>query len=203
MAGAVDLKGMKKTWISLTAIALLALPASAIARHHNQPDALRNAAKYCKSLRDQMGADTFRQAYGGQPNAFGKCVKQRVHELNSARKAALRACKQQLKGDSTGLRRHGDGPGKHGALRKCVRDKTQADTGNDDEGTLAAVKLCTDEQSADPAAFEERYATDDPGRTAFEECVSEHADDNDTATDPGDGTDNPAEPGGDSSPSGA
>jgi len=189
---------MKKTWISLTAIALLALPAAAVARHHHQPDPLRNAAKYCKSLRDQMGADTFRQAFGGTSNAFGKCVKERVHKLKTSRKAALRDCKQQLKGSSNKLRRHGDGPGDHGALRKCVRDKTQADTGNDDEGTLAAVKLCTDEQAADPVAFEDQYATDDPGRSAFEECVSEHADDNENATEPGDGTDTPAEPGGDS-----
>jgi len=188
---------MKKTWISLTAIALLAVPATAIARHHHQPDSLRNAAKYCKSLRNQMGADTFRQAYGGQPNAFGKCVKERVQKVNSARRAALRDCKQQLKGNK--LRSHGDGPGKHGALRKCVRDKTQADTGNDDEGTLAAVKLCTDEQAADPAAFDDQYATDEPGRTTFQECVSEHADDNETATEPGEGTDNPTDPGDDSS----
>jgi hypothetical protein len=175
---------MKKTWISLTVIALLALPAAAVAKHHKQPDALRNAAKFCKSLRDQLGVDGFRQAYGGKPNAFGKCVKDRVHKLNATRKAALRDCKQQSK--------------VRGALRKCVRDKTQADNGNDNQGTVAAVKLCTDEQTADPTGFEDDYATDDPNRTAFQECVSEHADDNETATDPGGGTDDPAQPGDDS-----
>jgi flagellar hook-basal body complex protein FliE len=201
LPGDADLWSMKKTWISLAVIALLALPAAAVAKHHKQPSTLRNAAKYCKSLRAQLGTDSFRQAYGGQPNAFGKCVKQRVQKVNATRKAALRDCKQQLKGQSNQLRRHGDGPGKHGALRKCVRDKTQADNGNDDEGTVAAVKQCTDEQAADPAGFDDQYATDDPGRTTFEECVSEHADDNETTTDPGDGTDDSTQPG-DESPGG-
>ena len=186
---------MRKAWIAVAAVALLALPAAAGARDHKRPDALRNAAKYCKSLRTQMGAEPFRQAYGGRGNAFGKCVKERVHKLKAARKAALRACKQQLKGESRKLRRHGK-PGKGTAFRKCVRDKTQADTDSDDEGTLEAVKQCTDEQADDPAAFEEEYATDDPGRTAFEECVSEQADDNEgDSTDPADGKDVPDDPG--------
>jgi hypothetical protein len=77
-----------------------------------------------------------------------------------------------------------------------VRDRIQADTGNDDEGMLDAAKQCAAERDADPTAFEEEYSTDDPGRTAFEECVAEHADDNDQ-TDPGDGTDEPGTPGDD------
>jgi hypothetical protein len=193
---------MKKAWIALAAVALLALPAAAGARNNKHVD-VRNAAKYCKSLHTQMGADAFRQAYGGGSNAFGKCVKQRAKKLKTARKAAVRACKQQFKGSSHQLRRHGKPDG--AAFRKCVRDKTKADTSNDDQGTLDAANQCAAERDSDPAAFEEEYSTDDPGRTAFEECVSEHADDNDQTDDPGDGTD-PGAPGdsqgGDAQPGG-
>jgi hypothetical protein len=183
---------MKKPWIVLAAVALLALPAAAGARDGKRQDA-KNAARYCKQLRTKIGVEAFREALGGGANAFGKCVKQRVHELKAVRKAARQACKQELAGKSKKVHLHGK-RGKGAAFKKCVRKKTRAETEKDDEHTLAAVEQCKAEQAADPVVFEAEYATDDPGRTAFEECVSIHSEDDEGTDEPGDeGTEDPDE----------
>ena len=183
---------MKKTLIALVAVALLAVPASAAAQHRGP--LAKNAAKYCKSLRDQMGADLFRQSNGGGKDAFGKCVSKRVHELRAARRAAIRSCKQELQTQS-----HKNGNRR--SFRSCVRQETRATTSDDDEAVLNAAKTCAAERDQDPAAFTDRYGTNVNKRNAFGKCVSQHADDQgDDTTEPGDDTTNPGtEPGEDNS----
>jgi hypothetical protein len=185
---------MKKAWIALAAVALLAFPAGAEARGH-KPAKPREAINYCKKLNAQMGGDAFRAAYG--PQAFRACVKQRVKKLRAARKAAVRTCKQQFQGRK--LRRHGK-PDRRAPFRRCVREKTKADVDNDDEGIVDAVKQCTADREEDPAAFEDDYGDNESGRDAFAECVAEHADDNepDDGADPGDDAGVDPEPGDDS-----
>jgi hypothetical protein len=187
---------MKKAWIALAAVALLALPATAGARDKKRNEALRAAVSYCKSLHEQMGAAAFSESYGGR-DALRRCVKERVQKLRAAHKSAVRSCKAQLKVKSHKLRRHGKHEGR-ARFRKCVRERSRAETSNDDEGVLDAVKQCTAERDEDPAAFEDDYGTDEGG-SAFGECVSEHADDNDDEAEPGDDGDVTEEPGDDSS----
>jgi hypothetical protein len=191
---------MKKAWIALAAVALLALPAAAGARDHKGGDVEKNAARYCKSLYVQMGPDAFRQAYGGGHNAFGKCVSSRVHALLAARRAALATCKQELSIGQTKLRHEGgtdpqtgNGNGNHGALKKCVRDKIQNLTGDDKQGVVAAIKTCLAERGQDPAAFAQKYDPSGDGHEALGHCVRAHLPQS------GDGTE-PTTPGGTATP---
>ena len=165
---------MKKAWMALIAVALLALPATASA--HQPKPLVKNAAKYCKEQRNLLGVETFRQTYGGK-HAFGKCVSKRVHELRAARRAAVLSCKEQL-GTSGHKFRH-DKPENRAAFRKCVREQTQATTSDDQEGVLNAAKACKAERALDEDAFAVKYGTNHNKRNAFGKCVSQHADDED------------------------
>jgi hypothetical protein len=183
---------MKKAWIALIAVAALALPASAAA-DNGHGHAVKNAARYCKSLRQQMGAEAFRDAYGGQSNAFGKCVSQRVHELRDARAAARQACREELSTNS--LRHRGPHGNKH-AFRRCVHQKLHDANSEDQQAVIAAIKTCTTELDADPAAFEVTYDGDSV-REAFGHCVRQHLE-SDDESEPGDDQNDVDEPGEDS-----
>jgi hypothetical protein len=163
---------MKKVLIGLMALALVAaLPASASA--HGKRHDVKNAARYCKSLRDELGADLFRQSYGGS-HAFGKCVSKRVHELRAARRDARQACK---------------GSEDHSAFKKCVRAKFRTETSDDDEAVVNAAKECDTERDADEAGFTDKYGTNHNKRNAFGKCVSSHSDDEDENENEGDDQD--------------
>jgi hypothetical protein len=174
---------MKKAWIAVAAVALLALPVAAGA--HRKDANVVNAAKYCKSLRAQMGVEAFREAYGGQPNAFGKCVKKRAHELRDARKTARKACAEEL-----GVKRFRHDGEKSKAFRKCVRAKIKADTSGDDEQVVNAAKLCAAEREQNETAFAEKYGSNHNKRNAFGKCVSQHSQDDE----PEAGEEKPAAP---------
>src|SRR3989441_4067681 len=217
---------MKRAWIALVAVAVFAaVPASAMARH--QGPAVKNAAKYCKQQRTQMGAAAFSAAYGGKKNAFGKCVKQRVHDQNALRRAAVQQCKTELgvqsnklrndgqPGDGSGTQagdgsgdQSGDGPGNnqgnHGAFKKCVKSKVQQQDQNNQQDFISAVRSCLTEHDADPAAFNTKYGDGGNDREAFVHCVrlqfqQNQGDDND-GDDQGD--DNQGDDNGDQSGSG-
>ena len=148
---------MKKAWIAAVAVALVALPATATAKHHSGD--FKNAAKYCKSLRTEMGVDLFKATCKNK----GQCVKKRVQELRAARRAALKSCQQELTTKS------------HAALRQCVKSKVATETGDDDEAVVNAAKTCAAERQPDPAAFAVKYGTNENHRNAFGKCVSQHA----------------------------
>jgi hypothetical protein len=184
---------MKKTWIPLIALALVvALPTTASAKHPKP--LVKNAAKYCKSLRDDLGSEVFRQTYGGAGNAFGKCVSQRVHELRDARRAARQSCREELTAGESSLRHKGSKGPK--AFKQCVREKLATEVADDDDGVLNAAKVCAAERQTDPAAFTEKYGTNHNKRNAFGKCVSSHSDDEDEPeTEPGTGDTTVADPG--------
>ncbi len=191
---------MKKALIALAAtalVALVALPATAGARDKKHAQVLRSAVSYCKALHDKMGADAFRETYGGGRESLRRCVKERVKTLRAARKAAARSCRQQLKAKGRKFQRHGKPDGR-APFRKCVRDKTRTATTNDDEGVLDAVKQCTAEREDDPQGFDDDYSSEEGAGDAFSECVADHADDNDNEAEPGDDGDVAEDPADDS-----
>lgn len=177
---------MKRAWIALAVVALFAaIPMSATAKHRGP--AVKNAAKYCKAQRSQMGATAFQATYGGKKNAFGKCVKKRVHDLNALRRTAVQQCKQELGAQGTHFR-HDGGP--NGALRKCVNDKTQQQDQDNQDAVINAVRSCLAEHDADPAAFNAKYGVDGSAREAFGHCIREQFSQNsgDGQAEPGDGS---------------
>jgi hypothetical protein len=185
---------MKKALIGLMALALVAAVPAMAGAHPGKRHDVKNAARYCKSLRDQLGVDTFRQTYGGK-HAFGKCVSQRVHELRAARRDARQACKAEL---GAAKLRH-EGSVNRGAFSKCVRAKFRATTSDDDDDVVNAAKECDTERDADEAAFTEKYGTNHNKRNAFGKCVSSKTDDEDENENEGDDDNGskPDEPGGD------
>ena len=86
---------MKRIWIFAVVIAALALPANSLA-HESQDH--ENAAKLCKALRAEVGADPFKQAYGTNEhkrNAHGKCVSKHRHLLRRLFHQAVAECKAE------------------------------------------------------------------------------------------------------------
>jgi hypothetical protein len=187
-------------------IAVLAMPAGAVAKNHGHGKLKGNAARLCKQLRTHLGADAFTAAYannGSKHNAFGKCVKQTKKTLNGLRRSARQQCGTP---QGTQARVSSDGQGDHSgrAFHTCVAN----DVGNDDESVGTAEAQCQAELAADPAAFDSQYGSDeqdandqgadDQRNDDFAECVDQHAvadDDQGDQNDQGDdnqGSDQPS-----------
>lgn len=73
------------------------------------PADFKNAAKYCKAVRESKGVEAFASLYGtntNKKNAYGKCVsktanvKAEAREDASETKAAVAACKKQKADDA-------------------------------------------------------------------------------------------------------
>jgi hypothetical protein len=171
---------MKRALIGLMALALVAVAPATAAADNGKGHDVKNAARYCRSLRDQLGADVFHQTYP----TFGKCVSQRVHQLRAARRSARQSCKSE----------------KGKAFGHCVRTTFRAVTSDDDNAVVNAAKECKDERAADEAGFEDKYGTNHNKRNAFGKCVSSKSnveDENDNEADDENGDDNGADNGDD------
>ena len=164
---------MKRALIGFMALALVAVAPATAAAHNGKGHDVKNAARYCKALRDQLGADVFHQTYP----TFGKCVSQRVHELRAARRSVRQACNTE----------------KGKTFRQCVRTKFRAVTSDDDNAVVNAAQECKTERDADEAGFEDKYGTNHNKRNAFGKCVSSKSDvedENDNEADDENGDDN-------------
>ena len=92
---------MRIRWMILIAVAVLAMPASASATV--SPTDYKNAAKFCKALRAEMGADAFKQAYGtnkNKRNAYGKCVSKQARKLDKIHSDAVKAVQGGARGST-------------------------------------------------------------------------------------------------------
>lgn len=90
----------------ICALVGVALVPSALAADPTPAD-FKNAAKYCKAVRDSKGVEAFQSLYGknaNKKNAYGKCVsatarakanKREDAEDEAESKAATAACKKQ------------------------------------------------------------------------------------------------------------
>jgi hypothetical protein len=106
-------------------IAAVAAP-SALAADPNPTD-FKNAAKYCKAVREAKGVEAFATLYGtnkNKKNAFGKCVSKRANAKAEAREdkqddgesnAAVAACKKQKADDAAAFAQ------KHKNLGQCIK----------------------------------------------------------------------------------
>jgi len=198
---------MKTLRIALVAlgIAMIALPASAIAEQGHNGKLKSNASRLCKQLRNDMGVEGFGAAYGNNQNhhnAKGKCVKQTKRTLNSLRRAARESCQNPAVDDSPqgtqAVASHrGNGESERSDNRKasgkarslCVK----AATADDVAAVKQAQSECSTELAADAVAFDAKYGSDeddadDVGRDDnrnddFADCVDEHAKAADAAND--------------------
>jgi hypothetical protein len=165
-AAGADLPCMRKLLLVVAFVAL-AIPATAPAKGSGGH---KNAAKECKALRAQMGAEAFRSTFGGKrgKNALGRCVSTQRKAGRAARKRARRACR------ADGLRGQ--------AMKRCVRSKLAEDPAPAPADYEHAVEECRDEQAEQPEEFAAEFGD---GSNAFGKCVShEVQDDEDDETEP-------------------
>ena len=93
---------MKRLILVCALVGMLAVPAAFAA--DPTPADFKNAAKYCKAVRESKGVEQFQTLYGknaNKKNAFGKCVSQTAKAKAEKREdaeeqsAATAACKKE------------------------------------------------------------------------------------------------------------
>jgi hypothetical protein len=142
---------MRKLTLTFSLLALLALPATALA-HENHGH--KNDVKTCKSAR------TAKAGHG-----VGKCVSAKARLKRQARRLAVKTCREERAQDPQAF---ADNYGEH-PFRNCVK-----------QGVVEAKALlrgaatdCRDERAADEEAFADKYGTNANKRNAFGKCVSQ------------------------------
>ena len=141
-------------------LVVFAVPAAAPAKG-------KNAAKECKSLRSQMGADSFRAAFGSKQgkNALGRCVSAQRKARKAARKRARKACRAQ------GLRGQ--------AMKRCVRTTLAEQPAPKPADYEDAVKECEGDKAEDSEDFAAEFGD---GPNALAKCVADEVSDDDEET---------------------
>ena len=172
---------MRRTILVVATMAAMAIPAISIADQPSQQNE-KNAAKFCKALRDTAGKDNFRSMFGGGKNAFGKCVsknaKKDQQQDKTAHANAAKQCKAEQAQDPAAFKqKYGTNKNKSNAYGNCVsqtatKDKQQIDKQETQSATNAA-KDCRTEKNQDPAAFKQKYGTNNNKSNAFGKCVSQ------------------------------
>jgi hypothetical protein len=105
---------MTRVLVVFALVAAIAAPAALAA--DPVPADFKNAAKYCKAVRESKGVDVFQTTYGtnkNKKNAFGKCVSQTAKakaakredaknddDGDAAQSKATTECKKQQKADA-------------------------------------------------------------------------------------------------------
>jgi hypothetical protein len=175
---------MKRVAIFLVAAATLAVPGVASAAL--SPTDFKNAAKFCKALRAEMGAETFKQTYGTnkrKSNAYGKCVSKHARTVDEIHSQAVKDCKAEREADPAAFAaKYGTNKNGKNALGKCVSQKEDDAEAEKQQNITNAAQECRAERKADPAAFREKYGTNANKRNAFGKCVSRTVRENEQQT---------------------
>jgi ribosomal protein S17E len=173
---------MKRAWIVCVALAALAMPAVSPAAV-SQTD-FKNAAKFCKALRADMGVSTFKQTFGtnkNKSNAYGKCVSKHARTMDEVHSDAVKQCKAEREADPAAFAaKYGSNKNDKNALGKCV-SQAQRELSADRRSAIEnAAKQCKAERKADASAFAAKYGTNKNKRNAFGKCVSKTVRENET-----------------------
>jgi hypothetical protein len=168
----------KIRWLLVPLVVAMAFPASASAL---SPSDFKNASKFCKALRAEMGLTAFRQAFGtskNRRNAHGKCVSRHASTVDENESNAAQRCRdeRQTLGEQAFREKYGTNKNKHNAFGKCVSQ--QAEEGEDDlvRAFGEAAKDCRAERADIGAeAFRNKYGTNKNKHNAFGKCVSKLA----------------------------
>jgi len=173
---------MKRAWIVCVALVALTVPAVSSAAV-SQTD-FKNAAKFCKALRADMRADTFKQTFGTnkkKSNAYGKCVSKHAHTVDEAHSDAVKNCRAERAADPAAFAaKYGTNKKKTNAFGKCISQAQAALQTEAADDVENAAKECKAERKADPGKFASRYGTNANKRNAFGKCVSKTVRENET-----------------------
>jgi hypothetical protein len=173
---------------ALAVTAALALPAAAFA--DGTADGT-SPAQSCKDQRTAIGATAFKDLYGtnkNRSNAFGKCVSRQARAQRAATQDAKdnapAKCRAERDADAAAFAaKYGSNRRGTNAFGKCVSQTAKAEATDaveqQNDATIDAAKDCKAERASDPAAFADKYGTNENNRNAFGKCVSQHASDHD------------------------
>ena len=171
---------MQRIIIILSALAVLAAPAAAVAKPSKADK--REAQKECRAERDASS-----EAFGDTYRNFGACVSQKAREAKAERKQAkanaARECRAERDADREAFEEeHGTNANNRNAFGKCVSQRAKAKRAEQDaedaeevQEIESAAQVCKAERAADRQAFEEQYGTNANKRNAFGKCVSQKA----------------------------
>jgi hypothetical protein len=174
---------MKRVLIVIAALAVLAVPLTAVASAKTSKADKREAKKECKALRGDTAAT--REAFKLEFHSFGACVSAKAKEAKAERKAAhrnaSRDCRDERSADPAAFKeKYGTNGNKSNAFGKCVSQTAKAKRQEQDqedaqeaEDQTNAAQECATERSADRQAFEEQYGTNHNKKNAFGKCVSQ------------------------------
>lgn len=167
---------MKKVWLTVGVLTAMALPATAVAL---SPSDFKNAAKYCKAVRADLGVTTFKQTYGTnkhKSNAYGKCVSKQARVEHVNHSTAVNNCRDERSQDVTAFnQKYGTNKHKSNAVGKCVSQKSKVASDDEQQATVNAAKTCREERSQGAQAFKDKYGTNRNKSNAFGKCVSKKA----------------------------
>jgi hypothetical protein len=177
---------MQRLIIILSALAVLATPAAAVAKPSKADK--REAQKECRAERGTT--DATREAFEAKYRNFGACVSGNAREAKAerqeARSNAARECREERAADREAFQdKYGTNANKRNAFGKCVSQKAKAERAEEDaedaeeiEERTAAAEECDAERGETAEtrkAFEEKYGTNANKRNAFGKCVSQKA----------------------------
>jgi len=171
---------MRLVWTIALAVAALAIPVSASAVI--SPADYKNAAKFCKALRADIGTTAFKQAYDpskSHSKAFGKCVSKSAHELDENHSDSVKSCRAERDANEAEfIKNYATNKRGTNAFGKCVSAKDDQAEDVDHDAIVNAAKTCKAERAKDPGAFRDHYGTNHNKRNAFGKCVSKLAREN-------------------------
>lgn len=139
---------MRKIGLTLSLVAALALPGTALA---HKPE----------------GKGKRHHAAGCAVHVSSKGKRERCELKRQAKRAAARQCREERAQDVVAFEQK---YGAEGGMRKCVRRTIQLTIGE----FKNAAHECKAEATDDPDAFQEKYGTNESKRNAFGKCVSNH-----------------------------
>ena len=184
---------MKKLFMIVGALAVLAVSASPAAAAKPTKADKREAQKECRAERGTTDATL--EAFKAEFRNFGACVSQRAREAKAergqARRNAARDCREE-RGDTDATRaafreQYGTNANNSNAFGKCVSQKAKAKRAAQDaadakaaEDRKNAAEACDEERGdtqASREAFADKYGANGNNRNAFGKCVSVKEDD--------------------------
>ena len=171
---------MNKILIVLGTVAVLALPAGAMAKPSEVDK--RAAKQQCKDERGKSSAT--HEAFKAKYRSFGRCVRRNAAEeeaeTDSAHKNAAKECKAEKTADPVAFAQaYGTNANMKNAYGKCVSSKAKdekrkmdAEDEEDAEEFKNAARDCAAERGLDREAFAGTYGTNANKSNAFGKCVS-------------------------------
>jgi hypothetical protein len=153
----------------------LALPMTSLG--NSGPANQKSPAQACKALRDEMGADAFKAAYGtnhNKKNAFGKCVSKMAQQEDENASNAEQTCRVEQAADPAAFQlKYGTNHNKKNAFGKCVSQHANELQSEEQDATANVPQTCHSLRSQmGKKTFRLTYGTNKSRHNAMGKCVS-------------------------------